>query len=69
MTLDDTIVLVCTAIQPHLGTDDPKEAAPHIEEAAAEVRRVFAESPEFKNAFIAAVTAIVTEARRGWVQQ
>jgi hypothetical protein len=64
MTLDEVIVAVCTAVQPHVDRDEanPREVSVMV----AEMKKIFVEEPNMEAAFIAAVQAIAWEARRGW---
>lgn len=64
MTLEQLIVLVATAVQPHIDRDEPNPNG--VSDAVTQMKRLFAEQPNIEAGFVAACLAVVQEARKGW---
>lgn len=62
MTLDELIVLVATAVQPHIDRDEPNPNG--VADAVAQMKQLFAEQPNIEQGFIAACVTIAKEARK-----
>ena len=67
MTLDEVLREVVEAIQPIIDRDQPNPNG--VEETIAQVKKLFAEEPHIEMAFVAAVSRIAVNARKGWIKQ
>jgi hypothetical protein len=64
MTLDEIILTVCTAVQPFVDSEKPNPR--EVQVVVTELKQLFTEEPQAREAFVAAVVAIVKAARKNW---